>query len=147
MREHAPRPFVTLQQGSKIVVDPVRGRFSSWYELFPRSASPDPSQHGTLRDVERGWMRSPRWDLTCCICRPFIRSGERFERAEQSPVAEPGDVGSPWAIGGPEGGHDAIHPGSGTFDGFRSSRSTAASNGGSRLRWTSRSSARQIIPM
>ena len=35
----------------EVVVDRERARFSSWYELFPRSWSPIPGQHGTLRDV------------------------------------------------------------------------------------------------
>ena len=34
-------------------------------------------------------------------------------------VARPEDVGSPWAIGSAEGGHDAIHPQLGTLEDFR----------------------------
>src|SRR5437762_952580 len=40
------------QEELHLRVDRERARFSSWYELFPRSASPDPKRHGTLRDVE-----------------------------------------------------------------------------------------------
>ena len=43
----------TLDEPLVVVVDPVRARFSAWYELFPRSASPDPKRHGTFDDVDR----------------------------------------------------------------------------------------------
>ena len=41
----------TLERPLEVVVDPVRARFSAWYEMFPRSASPERWRHGTLRDV------------------------------------------------------------------------------------------------
>ena len=34
------------------MVDPPLARFSAWYEFFPRSCSPEPGKHGTLRDCE-----------------------------------------------------------------------------------------------
>ena len=52
MRRHPDRDHVTtFEPALGIVVDPVHARFSSWYELFPRSTSPKPGRHGTLRDV------------------------------------------------------------------------------------------------
>jgi starch synthase (maltosyl-transferring) len=50
---------------------------------------------------------------------PVHPIGRAFRKGRNNnPVAEPGDVGSPWAIGGPEGGHDAIHPDLGTIEDF-----------------------------
>ena len=57
-------------------------------------------------------------------------------------VAEPDDVGSPWAIGADEGGHTAILPALGTLDDFRRLVAKARATSASRSRWTSRSSAR-----
>jgi len=120
MRRHGPRHFMTeLAAPVKVWVDRARARFSSWYELFPRSTSPEPGRHGTLRDVENrlDYVASMGFDV---LYLPPIHPIGRAHRKgrNNSPVAEPGDVGSPWAIGGPEGGHDAIHPDLGTLDDF-----------------------------
>ncbi len=119
MREHAPRPFVAVQPGSKIVVDPVRGRFSSWYELFPRSASTDASKPGTLQDVEKRLDVIGAMGFDVLYLPPIHPIGDTFRKGRNnSPAARPGDVGSPWAIGGAAGGHDAIDPRLGTLDDF-----------------------------
>ncbi|HZU80900.1 MAG TPA: maltotransferase domain-containing protein, partial [Acidimicrobiales bacterium] len=44
---------VVTSEPLEVMVERRRARFSSWYELFPRSASDDPERHGTLADVER----------------------------------------------------------------------------------------------
>lgn len=120
MRRHAPRRFLTeWATPLKLWVDRPRARFSSWYELFPRSASPDPTRHGTLRDVQ-GRLDSIRaMGFDVLYLPPVHPIGRAFRKGRNnSPAAEAGDVGSPWAIGGPEGGHDAIHPELGTLDDF-----------------------------
>ena len=134
MREHAPRRFVTEQPGSKIRVDPVRGRFSSWYELFPRSASGDPSRPGTLRDVESRLDDIAAMGFDVLYLPPIHPVGHRFRKGpNNSPIANPDDLGSPWAIGGPEGGHDAIDPRLGTIADFESLvRSAVAAAHGNR---------------
>jgi starch synthase (maltosyl-transferring) len=128
MRRSAPRKFVTeWETPFKIWVDRPKARFSAWYELFPRSASPDPTRHGTLRDVQ-GRLDSVReMGFDVLYLPPVHPIGRAFRKGRNnSPVAEPGDVGSPWAIGGPEGGHDAIHPELGTIEDF--DRLVAAAN-------------------
>ena len=60
--------------------------------------------------------------------------------------SRPGDPGSPWAIGSPEGGHMAIEPGLGTLDDF-DRFVQAADSCISRWRWTSPSRRRPTIPM
>lgn len=102
-----------------VVVDPVRARFSAWYELFPRSASPDPSRSGTLADVEArlDYVASMGFDT---LYLPPIHPVGRVHRKGRNNqrVAESDDVGSPWAIGSTEGGHTALHPELGTWEDF-----------------------------
>ena len=120
MRRHAPRRFVTeLAAPVKLWVDRPKARFSAWYELFPRSAANDPSRHGTFRDVVGQLDRIAAMGFDTLYLPPIHPIGRAFRKGRNNnPVAEPGDVGSPWAIGGPEGGHDAIHPDLGSFDDF-----------------------------
>ena len=120
MRRHAPRKFISeWPTPTRIWVDRVRARFSSWYEFFPRSAGADPSKHGTLRDVENRLDYVQRMGFDVLYLPPIHPIGRAFRKGKNnSTTAEPDDVGSPWAIGGPEGGHDAIHPDLGTIDDF-----------------------------
>jgi starch synthase (maltosyl-transferring) len=130
MREHAPRSFVTVQSGSKIRIDPARGRFSSWYELFPRSTSVDPSRPATLRDVESRLDGIAAMGFDILYLPPIHPIGQRFRKGRNnSPTADPSDLGSPWAIGGPAGGHDAIDPQLGTVADFERLVRCAAQRG------------------
>jgi starch synthase (maltosyl-transferring) len=98
---------------------PDKAAFSSWYELFPRSASPDPERPGTLGDVidRLGYVASLGFDVL--YLPPIHPIGVTARKGRgNSPTAGPGDVGSPWAIGAHEGGHEAIAPELGTFDDF-----------------------------
>jgi len=110
---------VTYPRELEVLVDPVRARFSSWYELFPRSAG-EPGKHGTFRDVERrlSYISSMGFDV---LYLPPIHPIGRTNRkgANNSVKASPGEPGSPWAIGSEEGGHKAINPELGTLDDFR----------------------------
>jgi starch synthase (maltosyl-transferring) len=110
---------VTYPRELELLVDPVRARFSAWYELFPRSAG-EPGRHGTFRDVERRlpYIASMGFDV---LYMPPIHPIGRTNRkgANNSVKASRGEPGSPWAIGSEEGGHKAIHPELGTLDDFR----------------------------
>jgi len=109
-----------LDRELTIVVDPVRARFSSWYEFFPRSASPDPTRHGTFADCEARLPYIAELGFDVVYLPPIHPIGTTFRKGPNNSVtAEPGDTGSPWAIGAPEGGHKAIHPQLGTLDDFR----------------------------
>ena len=104
---------------TKAVASRERAAFSSWYELFPRSASDDPTRPGTLADVaERlGYIDELGFDVVYLPpVHPIGRSGRKGRN--NSTVAAPDDVGSPWAIGAEEGGHTAIAPELGTFEDF-----------------------------
>jgi len=100
-------------------VDRERARFSSWYELFPRSTSPDPTRHGTFADVELLLPEIAGMGFDILYLPPIHPIGMAFRKGpNNTPSTDPGDPGSPWAIGSPEGGHKAIHPRLGTFADF-----------------------------
>ena len=102
-----------------LIVDRKRAAFSSWYELFPRSAAAESGQHGKFSDVEARlpYLAEMGFDV---LYFPPIHPIGRVNRkgANNALRAKPGDVGSPWAIGAAEGGHKDILPQLGTFDDF-----------------------------
>jgi starch synthase (maltosyl-transferring) len=110
----------TFPAALPLVVDRARARFSAWYELFPRSTSPEAGRHGTFRDLEArlGYIAGMGFDvLYLPPIHPIGR--ERRKGRNNVLVAAPGDVGSPWAIGAAEGGHKSLHPQLGTLEDFR----------------------------
>jgi starch synthase (maltosyl-transferring) len=100
-----------------VMVDPERARFSSWYELFPRSASPDPGRHGTLRDVEARLDYVAALGFDVLYLPPIHPIGHTNRKGRNGATeAGPDDPGSPWAIGSEDGGHDAVHPELGSIE-------------------------------
>lgn len=111
-------------------VDRERARFSSWYEMFPRSASPVPGQHGTFADVERHLPEVAAMGFDVLYLPPIHPIGRSYRKGKNNAVtAQQGEPGSPWAIGDKEavkvpahkddhGGHKSIHPELGTFADF-----------------------------
>ncbi len=100
-----------------VIVDRERARYSAWYEIFPRSCSPEPGRPGTLRDCEARLDYLAAMGFDVVYLPPIHPVGRTFRKGRNNAVvAEPGDVGSPWAIGGPDGGHMAVHPELGTID-------------------------------
>jgi starch synthase (maltosyl-transferring) len=103
-----------------VVVDPERARFSAWYEMFPRSCTKDAKTPGTLRDCGERIAYAAGMGFDVLYLPPIHPIGVTERKGKNNsltPAAE--DVGSPWAIGGREGGHKAIHPGLGTLEDFR----------------------------
>ncbi len=112
-----------------VVVDRAKARFSTWYELFPRSWGSD-GKHGTFRDVEAQLPRIAGMGFDVLYLPPIHPIGQAFRKGKNNtPTAEPGDVGSPWGIGAAEGGHTAIHPELGTLADFRKLLSKARDAG------------------
>jgi starch synthase (maltosyl-transferring) len=94
-----------------------RARHGAWYELFPRSASPEPGRHGTLRDVAALVPDIAELGFDVLYLPPIHPIGRTDRKGpNNSPIPGPNDPGSPWAIGSEAGGHTAIHPELGTFD-------------------------------
>ncbi|HEX4219191.1 MAG TPA: alpha-1,4-glucan--maltose-1-phosphate maltosyltransferase [Acidimicrobiales bacterium] len=113
-----------------LFVDPERARFSTWYELFPRSASPDPDRDGTLADVETRLPYLSQLGIDVLYLPPIHPIGTTSRKGDDgAPVAAPGEPGSPWAIGAPEGGHTAVHPGLGSLDDLDHLVAAAAASG------------------
>ncbi|MBW4037574.1 MAG: alpha-1,4-glucan--maltose-1-phosphate maltosyltransferase [Acidobacteria bacterium] len=112
-----------------IWVDRERAVFSSWYELFPRSASAVAGQHGTLRDVADRIPEIAGMGFDVLYMPPIHPIGVAYRKGPNNSVtAKAGDVGSPWAIGAAEGGHTAILPELGTFEDFDQMMKVAAAN-------------------
>ena len=105
------------QKELRIVVDPPLARFSAWYELFPRSTGAD--RHGTFKDCEAQLPRVAGMGFDILYLPPIHPIGKSFRKGKNNnPKSQPGDPGSPWAIGSSEGGHTAIHPELGTMEDF-----------------------------
>jgi starch synthase (maltosyl-transferring) len=103
-----------------IVVDPVRAAFGAWYEMFPRSAAPQPGRPGTLADCEARLPYVAGMGFDVVYLPPIHPIGKAFRKGKNNSVnPAPDDTGSPWAIGAAEGGHKSIDPALGTFDDFR----------------------------
>ena len=121
MTRSGPREFATrFDRELEVAVDRERARFSTWYELFPRSAAAEPGQHGTFRDVEARLPYVASMGFDVLYLPPIHPIGRAHRKGKNNAVtATPDDVGSPWAIGAKEGGHKAIHPALGTLDDFR----------------------------
>jgi starch synthase (maltosyl-transferring) len=128
---YADRRFATRYcRELRVTVDRERARFSTWYELFPRSCSPDPNRHGTLRDVQAMLPEIAAMGFDVLYLPPIHPIGRTFRKGRNNSVtAEPGDVGSPWAIGASEGGHTAVHPELGTLDDVRALVQAARAQG------------------
>jgi starch synthase (maltosyl-transferring) len=94
-------------------VDRVLGRFGSWYELFPRS-------WGGFAGARKLLPRFAELGFDVLYLPPIHPIGRTNRKGRNNAeTAEPGDVGSPWAIGSAEGGHDAVDPSLGTEKAFR----------------------------
>jgi starch synthase (maltosyl-transferring) len=107
-----------LREPLAIEVDRGRARFGAWYELFPRS-------WGGLAGVQSQLPQLAELGFDVVYLPPIHPIGRKNRKGRNNALtAGPDDPGSPWAIGGAEGGHDAVHPELGTIEDLR--RLTAA---------------------
>ncbi len=121
MQTADPREFRLRAATEFGVVSERKGaEFASWYELFPRSQSGDAYRHGTFDDVAKRLPAIRDMGFDVVYFPPIHPIGAKNRKGRNnSLVAAPDDPGSPYAIGAPEGGHDAIHPQLGTVDDFK----------------------------
>jgi starch synthase (maltosyl-transferring) len=111
-------------------VEQERALFSSWYEFFPRSFGTTPGEHGTFRESERLLPGIAEMGFDVIYLPPIHPIGETKRKGKNnSPVSEPGEPGSPWAIGSKEGGHKAVNPQLGTLADFEHFVQKAAEHG------------------
>jgi len=103
-----------------VAVDPERARFSAWYEMFPRSFASAAEKHGTFKDCELQLQSISKMVFDVLYLPPIHPIGQSFRKGKNNNVVcEPGEPGSPWAIGSGEGGHKSIHPELGTLEDFK----------------------------
>jgi starch synthase (maltosyl-transferring) len=119
MERHLDRRDATrCDREFAVVVDRERARFAAWYEFFPRSG-PVPGRHATFADAELQLRRAAAMGFDVVYLPPVHPIGVTSRKGRNNAlVAAPGDPGSPWAIGGAEGGHTAVHPALGTLADF-----------------------------
>ena len=118
MDRHLDRTDATwAEREYEVIVDRERARFASWYEFFPRSGVA--GRHATFRDAEAQLERVAAMGFHVFYLPPIHPIGRAHRKgANNALTAQPGEHGSPWAIGGAEGGHDAVHPDLGTLADF-----------------------------
>jgi starch synthase (maltosyl-transferring) len=117
---HPVRELVTRTEPYELWVDRKRALFSAWYEFFPRSVSDVPGRHGTFATAARRLPEIAGMGFDVVYLPPIHPIGRVNRKGRNNALfAAPGDVGSPWAIGSDEGGHDAVHPQLGTLEDLR----------------------------
>jgi len=120
---YVDRTNATHHRELRVTVDPIRARFSTWYEMFPRSC-------GTFKDCERVLPEIAEMGFDIVYFPPIHPIGHKHRKGKNnSGEAAPGEPGSPWAIGSEEGGHKAVHSELGTLDDFRRFVASAKNRG------------------
>jgi starch synthase (maltosyl-transferring) len=113
MRRHPDRTFASRSPELPLMVDRERARFGAWYELFPRSQGRDPKRPVATTFAEAEW-RIPQvaamgFDVLYVL--PVHPIGRTNRKGRNNTLdAKPDDVGSPYAIGSSDGGHDTVAP-------------------------------------
>ncbi|MEP7070160.1 MAG: alpha-1,4-glucan--maltose-1-phosphate maltosyltransferase [Usitatibacter sp.] len=119
-RRHAPRDGSCESGTFTAVVERERARYSTWYELFPRSAGTTPGAHGTFVDVEERLDEIAAMGFDVVYLPPIHPIGRVNRKGKNNaPLGNDDDVGSPWGIGAKEGGHTAVHSPLGTLADFK----------------------------
>lgn len=122
--------YVSLSPEFPVDVERPLAQFASWYELFPRSATDDPSRHGTFNDVLERLPMIHDMGFDVLYFPPIHPIGRSHRKGPNNSLqAGPDDPGSPYAIGSEEGGHEAIHPQLGSREDFRRLVAAAARQG------------------
>jgi starch synthase (maltosyl-transferring) len=120
MAESQVRPDLTRSQPFPFVADRPRARNGAWYEMVPRSQGTTPGQPGTFKDCIARLPDVAAMGFDVVYFTPIHPIGKTNRKGRNNAAkAAEGDPGSPYAIGGLEGGHDAIHPELGTLEDFR----------------------------
>ncbi|MFJ1969728.1 alpha-1,4-glucan--maltose-1-phosphate maltosyltransferase [Streptomyces sp. NPDC087903] len=114
LREH-----VSASETRELLVERERALYGAWYEFFPRSEGTLEQPHGTLRTAARRLPAIAGMGFDVVYLPPIHPIGTTFRKGRNNTLsAGVEDVGVPWAIGSPEGGHDAVHPRLGTIEDF-----------------------------
>jgi starch synthase (maltosyl-transferring) len=123
LAQYPLREIITRGEQYGVWVDRPLARFSAWYEMFPRSTGgwdkKGKPKHGTFATAAKALPRIANMGFDVVYLPPIHPIGKVHRKGRNNTVtAAPSDVGSPWAIGSDEGGHDAVRPQLGTIDDF-----------------------------
>jgi starch synthase (maltosyl-transferring) len=119
LERHPLRELVTASPRMPLLVERERALFGSWYEFFPRSEGTAEQPHGTFRTAARRLGPIADMGFDVVYLPPIHPIGTTHRKGPNNSLsAGPDDPGVPWAIGSPEGGHDAVHPRLGTIEDF-----------------------------
>ena len=104
----------------EVIVEHKKALFSTWYELFPRSSSLQRDKHGTFNDTIKLLPRIAAMNFDVLYLPPIHPIGKINRKGKNNNVkSQPGEPGSPWAIGSDEGGHMSIHAELGTMEDYK----------------------------
>jgi starch synthase (maltosyl-transferring) len=130
MADGEARNDLTQSPTLLLIVDRPVARAAAWYEITPRSQGREPGQHGTFDDCIARVPDIAAMGFDVLYMTPIHPIGRTNRKGRNNAIAAaPGDPGSPYAIGSPEGGHDAIHRELGTLDYFRRLMAAAREHG------------------
>jgi starch synthase (maltosyl-transferring) len=135
LTERPLRDLVSPSQPLRLEVRRERALYSSWYELFPRSEGAHVDADGrwvsgTLRQAEGRLPAVAAMGFDIVYLPPIHPVGRVNRKGPNNTLTpQPGDPGSPWAIGSEEGGHDAVHPDLGTIEDVDHFAAAAAAQG------------------
>jgi starch synthase (maltosyl-transferring) len=122
LHAHPVRRLVTRSARYEVWVDRVTALYGSWYEFFPRSEGPvvdGVPTHGTFADAAQRLPAIAAMEFDVVYLPPIHPIGTVNRKGKNNTLTTvEGDVGSPWAIGSADGGHDAVHPELGTMADF-----------------------------
>jgi starch synthase (maltosyl-transferring) len=121
MSKYSSRLFATTYDRELVVeIDREKARFSTWYELFPRSCASEQGRHGNFKDCETYLAYVAAMGFDVLYLPPIHPIGRTNRKGKNNAItADTDDPGTPWAIGSKQGGHKTIHPQLGTMEDFR----------------------------
>ncbi|MGW6154612.1 alpha-1,4-glucan--maltose-1-phosphate maltosyltransferase [Streptomyces sp. NPDC055144] len=135
LARHPLRELVTSSDPLPLLVERERALYGAWYEFFPRSEGAvvregEPPASGTFHTAAKRLPAIASMGFDVLYLPPVHPIGTTYRKGPDNSLSPgPHDVGVPWAIGSPEGGHDAINPDLGTLDDFDAFVSRAADLG------------------
>ncbi|MET0764694.1 MAG: alpha-1,4-glucan--maltose-1-phosphate maltosyltransferase [Blastococcus sp.] len=122
LHDHPVRELISRTPDYEVWVDRPRALYGSWYEFFPRSEGPvvgGTPTHGTFGLAQERLPAIADMGFDVVYLPPIHPIGEVNRKGPNNTLTPgPDDVGSPWAIGSKDGGHDAVHPALGTMEDF-----------------------------
>jgi starch synthase (maltosyl-transferring) len=114
------RGDLTRSAAMTVIADRTRARAGAWYEMVPRSQGKVPGRHATFDDCIARLPEIAALGFDVVYLTPIHPIGTTNRKGRNNSLnAAPSDPGSPYAIGSPQGGHDAVHPELGTLQDFR----------------------------